>query len=177
MTEPGQAGTAPYELHVESEWKHVGLYGLCFLVFVIALILMFVMAGLEWLEGRWSILSATVFVFGLPIALYFYLRRRLTTRVTVILSADTVEVQRDGKSQAIHKDNIKSYEAHFDEWEDHDTERVIIRTLDGSKITLWITSTSGKLKLMTAFRQDFERWAEAHQLKRQVPWYRKKFWR
>lgn len=137
---------------------------------------MFVMAALKWLEGQWSMILATAFVFGSPIALYFYLRRRLSSRVIVTLSADTVEVERGGKRQIIHKESIKNYEAQFDDWESYNTERVIIRTVKGPKVTLWITSTSGKLKLMTAFREDFERWAEAHQLKRFDPWYRRKFW-
>ena len=176
MTEHGQAGTARYELHVESEWRHIGLYGLCFLAFLAAIILMFVMAALKWLEAQWTFFLATAFVFGAPIALYYYLRRRLSSRVVVTLSADTIEVERGGKIRTIHKDSIKNYEAHFDTWDTYDTERVIIRTVKGPKMMLWIASTSGKLKLMTAFRQDFERWAEAHQLKRHEPWWRKTAW-
>jgi hypothetical protein len=175
MIEHGQTGKTQYELHVESEWRHIGLYGLCFLVFLIALAFMFVMAALSWLEAQWSMILATAFVFGSPVALYFYLRRRLSSRVIVTLSADTVEVERGGKRRIIHKDSIKNYEAHFHEWETYDTERVIIQPIDGPKITLWTTSTSGKLKLMTAFRLDFERWAEANQLKRFEPWYRRWF--
>lgn len=176
MTETGHSGRVQYELHVESEGRYAGLYLLCFLAFLLAVALLFVMAALGWMEHPWSGYAAVAFVAGAPIGLYFLLVRRLTSPVTIILSADALEVIRGKMKRVIHKDDILSFEAHFDDRETYDVEQVIIRVKKGPPVKLWVTSTSGKLKLMTAFRQDFERWAETHQLKRFEPWYRRKFW-
>jgi len=175
MTEDNHTRPVQYVLGVDNEWRRIGLVGLCFLAFLVAVVIMFVFIGLGWLEGELGVGISVGVVFGAPIAVYYLLRRRQRRQVTISLWPDSVVIQRKNGQVTFHKDQIKSYEAFFDENDSYDMEVVIIRPIEGSTFKLYATDESGSLKEMNAFRLDFTRWAQSHQLKRWQPWYRRRW--
>jgi hypothetical protein len=163
-----------YHLRLFSEARFILLAFISLLssVVVIVLLLLLVLVGFA---GDLAFGLGFAMILLAPFGTYFLLRKRTAIPVIIRLYPDRIEIIRRGKSATYAIDMINSFEAGYELVND-DMDSVIFRDAKGKSVKIQASALSGSLREMSSFRRDFELWAEAHQLPRWSPWYRRE-WR
>lgn len=160
-----------YSLQVNNTWKYVLLIGFCILLCPVIFLLGLALVAVGIAGSELAIIALVVSGFGIPILIFFLLRKRARDSIKVDLGADFIEVFSPRSNRRASIAEIQSFWSAFDDGEDEKSVTVVVVLTNGLKIRVFASDTLGSIKPLLAFRNDFERWAAQHNLVRKEPWW------
>jgi hypothetical protein len=162
---------ASYTFRVNDKHIYLKLLAICVFEFLLLLIIVFIL----WLVtfehyGNFFLFLGVSFLIFLPILTYYFLKRKSSKEVTVMLSGTEMTVQWPLKKVVIAYADIKSYSACRLHQDTGDVESVRISLKSGKKIALFATFGFCDIEPLREFREAFDKLAQSLKLPHELSW-------
>lgn len=159
-----------YIFRVNDIHVYLKIFAICLVEFLLLIIVLILWLVTFWDYGELSLFLGVSLLIFLPILTFYFLKKKSSKEITVILSATEMTLHWPLKKMVIPYADIKSYSACRLYQETGDVESVHIRLKSGKKIRLSATYGFCDIEPLREFREAFDKLAQSLKLPHELTW-------